>query len=210
MRHTLSRFAFTLIELLVVIAIIAILIGLLLPAVQKVREAAARMQCANHLKQIGLAVHNYHDSLGFLPTHGNGGGPRRINGTPTDPKSSDPSRTGESGANAYQTAGVLFQILPYIEQNNVYGGTDATLQANPIKIYFCPARRSPVTRPGGGGQPLALNDYAVPTYKAQATTNQGGNGGGCWNMWGNNGGVDGVPDGTNYPYYYESVFVRAA
>src|SRR5262245_24950289 len=102
---TVAAGGFTLIELLVVIAIIAVLIALLLPAVQAAREAARRIQCVNNLKQIGIALHNYHDKVGMFPLGGVNYG------------DGDPRRGWTGGANALSWRAL---ILPEIDQGNVY------------------------------------------------------------------------------------------
>ncbi len=129
---TRKRFAFTLIELLVVIAIIAVLIALLLPAVQKVREAASRISCSNNLKQLGIALHSFNDVKGELP-HGGINAP-----------DGDPCCSGEN--NVRDQWSWPYHILPFIEQDNVYKTADhVAVYQSVIPIYYCPSRRAPVT-----------------------------------------------------------------
>src|SRR5262249_2669426 len=111
------RFGFTLIELLVVIAIIAVLIGLLLPAVQKVREAANRMACSNNLKQLGLAAHNYAQAFGSLP-------PGYLGTKPLTALGNNPPGF------CYQHVGVLTYLLPYVEAENVYRNLSVNFDPN--------------------------------------------------------------------------------
>ncbi|MBP3958515.1 DUF1559 domain-containing protein [Gemmata sp. G18] len=117
------RRAFTLIELLVVIAIIAILIGLILPAVQKVRDAAARMKCQNNLKQLGVALHNFHDQQGALPHF----------------RKFSPAPATAGGCPAGRNPFML--LLPYIEQPNYETNTE--IRTKSIAMYLCPSDTPP-------------------------------------------------------------------
>ena len=135
-----NRKAFTLIELLVVIAIIAILIGLLLPAVQKVREAAARMQCQNNLKQLGLALHNYHDQHGYFP-------PGALRSPASGAVTSFFTKFGVTTNNVRHSWAVF--VLPFVEQGNVAAlyninadwASAANQQAREtqMKVMICPS-----------------------------------------------------------------------
>jgi prepilin-type N-terminal cleavage/methylation domain-containing protein/prepilin-type processing-associated H-X9-DG protein len=173
--RTNRRFAFTLIELLVVIAIIAVLIGLLLPAVQKVREAAARMTCSNNLKQLGLAIHNYESTYRKLPAAYN------LLSTPdADPNAAFAGkRVGLS---------LLANLLPYVEQNNLYQ------RLNPNVSEFNTANIPPNGPHSGANTAYAtvVKTYVCPSDPTPTTLDYYNS---CWGPYGNGGGATCFPGG---------------
>jgi len=178
-----NQHGFTLIELLVVIAIIAILIGLLLPAVQKVREAAARMTCSNNLKQMGLAIHNYASANSD-----------KLPGGMTD---------GLSGNPSYASNTFHFSLLPYIEQENLYrtvavGGASwsgiGAQNQGAVKGYYCPSDTSHTN----GSRPTDPTGWPITSYFRNYWLFDGINrNNGSYNLTVSKYTIGNIPDGTS-------------
>jgi prepilin-type processing-associated H-X9-DG protein len=163
------RLAFTLVELLVVVGVIAVLIGLLVPAIQKIREAATRRQCANNLRQLGLAAQNYYSAFGHYPQAGNAGGKGAKPGTAGNGNLTD------HPVGKYPLRGWAVHLLPYLEQSNLIaaqeaanlesgkpGGMDLIREAA-LPVMLCPARPPRETTKNGkeGDRIITMGDYAA-------------------------------------------------
>ncbi|QJW98218.1 DUF1559 family PulG-like putative transporter [Frigoriglobus tundricola] len=149
------RRGFSMIEVLVALAIVALTVSLLLPGVQKVRESAACLRCANNLKQLGLALHTHHDQYARFPSGGTlwNVPPTYLSGTPA--------------LAPVQNAGWGFQLLPLIDRADLYG-SPALVVPTPVTLYFCPSRRAPLAPADRG-----LIDYASATGPGGGATETG-------------------------------------